>query len=99
MKLPVRVDSNPGHDWGWVFLDAAGEQVDPAAVAAALNSAAWIPVTEKLPDDDITVMIAGKMDEPVWLGFHDDTGWYSVDAMPLRNMVTHWRNLPEPPHG
>lgn len=56
----------------------------------------WIPVDERLPDDDITVLVAiSNSDEPVWLGWHDDAGWCSVDAMPIR--VTHWQPIPKPP--
>jgi Protein of unknown function (DUF551) len=60
----------------------------------------WIPVAERLPDDDITVMIALDGDEPVWMGWHDSAdGWYSVDATPLRQRVTHWMPMPEGPRG
>lgn len=59
---------------------------------------AWIPVTARLPDDELTVLIALKdSDEPVWLGYHDAEGWFSADAMP--QIVTHWQPIPEPPHG
>ena len=27
-----------------------------------------------------------------------ESGWYSVDAMPMRDMVTHWKPMPEPPN-
>jgi hypothetical protein len=59
---------------------------------------AWIPVADRLPDDELTVLIALKdSDEPVWLGYHDADGWFSADAMP--QIVTHWQPIPEPPHG
>jgi hypothetical protein len=58
----------------------------------------WIPVEVRLPDDDLTVVVAiTNSDEPVWLGFHDGSGWYSVDAMPIK--VTHWMPMPEGPNG
>lgn len=58
----------------------------------------WIPVEECMPDDDLTVMVALKdADEPVWLGWHDENGWHSVDATPIA--VTHWQQMPEGPHG
>jgi hypothetical protein len=59
----------------------------------------WIPVAERLPDDDITVMIATKdTDEPVWLGYHDEHGWTSAtDGVPLDELVTHWAPMPESP--
>lgn len=56
----------------------------------------WIPVTERLPDDDATVLIFLPKDpEPVWLGYSDEDGWYSVEAVLCE--PTHWRELPEPP--
>lgn len=62
------------------------------------EAARWIPVTERLPDDEMTVMIATTdCDEPVWLGWHADGGWCSVDAVPVR--VTHWKPIPEAPNG
>lgn len=61
----------------------------------------WIPVTERLPDDDLTVMIScTDADEPVWLGYHDEHGWHSAtDSEPLGKMVTAWKPMPEPHHG
>ena len=39
IKFPIRIDDNPAHDWGWMFLDAEGEQVSPDDVMNALNDA------------------------------------------------------------
>lgn len=59
---------------------------------------AWIPVTERLPDDEETVMVALKdAGEPVWLGWHDEDGWHEVGAGNLGDSVTHWQPIPEPP--
>lgn len=70
------------------------------ALAAALEADGWIPVNDRLPDDDLTVMIAlSGGDEPVWLGWHDAEGWRSVDATPLGDGVTHWRPMLESPNG
>lgn len=58
----------------------------------------WIPCDERLPDDEITVLIAVRDDdEPVWLGWHDEFGWHSADAGPLGDKVTHWRPIPAGP--
>ena len=55
----------------------------------------WTPVTERLPDDDTTVMIAGR-DFGVWIGYHDgDDGWLDVHGSQVT--VTHWAELPEGP--
>ena len=56
----------------------------------------WVAVSDRLPDDDLTVLVAtSECDEPVWLGWHDEEGWHSVDAVPLK--VTHWMPIPEAP--
>lgn len=71
-----------------------------ARLEAQLASERWIPVDVRLPDDDITVRIATTAtDEPVWLGFHDENGWHSVDAAPLGGMVTHWKTMEKGPNG
>lgn len=64
----------------------------------------WIPVDERMPDDEIDVMIAidverprSKWNDPVWIGWHDGAAgcWRVADG--LRVDVTHWMELPEPP--
>lgn len=58
----------------------------------------WIKASDCLPDDDLEVLIfVPDDDEPVWIGYHGGDEWYSVDAMPLGQLVTHWMDLPEPP--
>ena len=56
----------------------------------------WHPVSEKLPDDDTTVMLSHpQQDEPVWLGYHHDGAWHEVQGglLPQR-AVTHWADMP-----
>lgn len=56
----------------------------------------WTPVGDRLPDDDLTVMIALRnLPEPVWMGWHDEEGWHLVDGLPAD--VTHWKPFPEGP--
>lgn len=57
----------------------------------------WTPVAERLPDDDVAVLIAvgGESGEPVWIGWHDEDGWHDTSAAPC--VVTHWQNIPEGP--
>lgn len=76
------------------------EVAEYRSLAEALDRLGWIALAERLPDDDITVMIAMKDGtEPVWLGYYDGDCWYSVDATPIRTRVTHWRPMPEGPNG
>ena len=57
----------------------------------------WVPVTESLPDDEITVLIHTE-DEDVTIGSHYNTVWYDHDGVPIFNAsVTHWMDLPEGP--
>lgn len=55
----------------------------------------WIPVAERLPDDEMTVLIfSEKHDEPVWLGFYENNTWFLPDGMPLLARPTHWSEMP-----
>jgi hypothetical protein len=57
----------------------------------------WIPVAQRLPDDDTLVMLALN-DDDVWPGYRDGDIWRYVDAMPITaERVTHWGALPTPP--
>lgn len=62
------------------------------------RASVWIPVTERLPDDDMSVMIALRDDaDDVWIGWHDgEMGWV-CDNGPLGERVTHWMPLPNGP--
>lgn len=57
----------------------------------------WHATGDALPDDECTVLIASpRLDPPVWMGFLSANQWFSVDAMPLRD-VTHWADIPAGP--
>lgn len=54
----------------------------------------WIPVTERLPDDEITVMLHGHaMDEPWCLGYRDAGIWRGLDDYAIGAKITHWADL------
>lgn len=54
----------------------------------------WHEVTERLPDDDVTVMIcAPNLDEPIWLGWHDAGQWHDVSGMEIEGVV-RWAEMP-----
>lgn len=57
---------------------------------------AWIPVAERLPDDEQCVLIAME-DGEVWTGFVDGDQWRYVSADPVGSKVTHWAEFPAPP--
>lgn len=56
----------------------------------------WISVADRLPDDDLTVLIA-LADGEVWTGFMDAGDWRYVSADLVGIEVTHWMDFPEPP--
>ncbi|SEB43995.1 DUF551 domain-containing protein [Atopobium minutum] len=64
----------------------------------------WIPVSERLPDDDTPVLITVAIDHAVTIiGVPDHTAYYGCDCgwiftnnMPVEHSVTAWMPLPEP---
>ena len=67
-----------------------------ALIANGVTIQKWIPVTERLPEEDVRVL--------VWLGTGDIT-YTQIDTDRLHKKkwrrwtknVTHWMPLPEPP--
>jgi hypothetical protein len=57
----------------------------------------WIKTSEKLPDDDMTVLLALD-DGEVWPGYRDAGIWRYVTGDPLESSrVTYWMDLPPHP--
>lgn len=56
----------------------------------------WIATTERMPDDEQTVLIVTS-DGEVWTGYHDDDTWLYVSCDPVGLEVTHWMDFPAPP--
>lgn len=66
-----------------------------ATLAQRIEVIVWHDVREEMPDDDITVLIqSAHGNEPVWLGWHDEDGWHSLDAEPIKR-VSFWADVPE----
>lgn len=63
----------------------------------------WIPVTERLPEDDVIVLAyAPSANEPIWPAYLSDEGevqshWRWPDGEVIDYTVTHWQLFPEPP--
>lgn len=56
----------------------------------------WIPAGERLPDAEMSVMVATTSDTvPVWLGWYDGEQWLDSEAVPIS--VTHWAEIPGGP--
>jgi hypothetical protein len=59
----------------------------------------WISVTERLPDDDITVLLVIEGSDELWFGYHDAGQWrYQNGHQISYAAITHWMHLPELPH-
>lgn len=56
----------------------------------------WVPVGEKLPDDEILVLVATLSGE-VETGFCEDKNWRWSNAAIIEEEVTHWAELPTHP--
>ena len=54
----------------------------------------WIPVTEALPEIRKVVFITDGID--VGIGWMNQ-GWWNTSFTNIRDAVTHWMPLPEPP--
>ena len=60
----------------------------------------WIPVTERLPEDDQVVYVCGILNAVVWTdlaSFYADTWHLYVVPEQGKVKVTHWMPLPAPP--
>lgn len=79
-------------------------KIQPAADVAPVVR--WIPVTERLPEYDVRVLVTDVRSENHYVGiwtrekdpddgsdcWFDSAGWWSAF-----DEVTHWQPLPEPP--
>lgn len=80
---------------------------DPIELAKAIRkgpdmpesfSDGWIPVSERMPDKLIPVMVMyedGDMWSAIWSGQFWDDGC----AIPDPHSITHWRDMPDAPKG
>lgn len=58
----------------------------------------WHSVREQMPDDEITVLVAGDgEDSEVSMAWHADGVWRLCASAEIIEDVTHWMLLPDPP--
>ena len=61
----------------------------------------WIPVTERLPEPFVSVVVHMPLEEPmptVHEGFLvDEEKWYAAHFDREKDEISHWMPLPEPP--
>jgi len=83
------------------FLQPGGTyQALAADIAAAIEAdPGWIPVGERLPEDVLNKLCVdestGYSVDSEFIAYHCRDGWSDEDGGPI--VVTHWRELPEPP--
>jgi len=64
-----------------------------------LSGDCWIPVEERLPDVDKSVLFVDK-DGARYLGYHGEHGFWChghEDCFQIDDSITHWMPLPSPP--
>ena len=59
----------------------------------------WVPTEERLPDEDLIVLMAidTPNGDPVWFGFMEGGQWVYESGMRVVYPVTHWMEMPAPP--
>lgn len=103
------VDSALHHHFGLSWEDAAGLRKEVERLKDAFR---WIPVTERLPEEDLSkesktkqlkVMVAYKTNGRwvVRTQIRAKDYWYDSEGrwqwIKTSDPITHWRSLPEPP--
>ena len=61
-----------------------------------MTATQWHSVDDKLPDDDLCVLIALD-DGEVWTGFMQGDEWFYVTGDTMESKVTHWAHVPAHP--
>jgi hypothetical protein len=84
MKLLIKANNLPTLDRETDFLIANGVTVQE-----------WIPVTERLPEENTAVMT--YRESGIQVEFRWYKGWDNDEFTPCQ--VTHWMPLPQPPKG
>lgn len=87
---------------GKVSIAATLEERSPnGALNGLVELVTWVPVTERLPDADLTVNIALELSgnvgvadfdgEPTFLGYWDGERWLDTSGTTVN--VTHWADM------
>lgn len=84
------IDERYRHDRLQDFCVAQGDELSKIKAQQR-----WIPVTERLPedDDDVLIMSSGSIS----MGYFNIFRGYWVDYEGDDDNITHWMPLPEPP--
>lgn len=71
-------------------VDESIPKDDAEIIIAEVSKPRWIPVTERLPKEEETVLAFGTLGE-AWINWRHDNKWGCYSG------VTHWMPLPQPP--
>ncbi|WP_368941720.1 DUF551 domain-containing protein [Citrobacter werkmanii] len=89
-----------GFDWRWEGEFNRGWNACRAAMLQAGNSPAapdgWIPVSERMPDKLIPVIVM-YADGEMWSAMWNGNRWDDGTEYPDPHSVTHWREMPAAP--
>lgn len=91
--------------------DYHGQDKPPCAIAVHEDALAyieqleaqvprWIPVTERLPENEISVIAYSKEDGHSWYAFRRGGSWWRPGekvSVKIYGEVTHWMPLPSAP--
>ena len=96
----LSADLERSKEWEGFWKEQAEEakgKLQQYALAVA-NKPRWIPVTERLPEGRIQVLVCSGFFAPFTEVAFFDGMWYSAwDGETEIEAVTHWMPLPEPP--
>lgn len=98
-KMTRAVDTNGQAPGGCRCMNCGEVLCQPATVReqALEEVVSWVRVSEAMPDDEITVLLAFA-DGEVWPGYKDGDTWRDLSAMPVgMERITHWMHMPAGP--
>jgi hypothetical protein len=97
VETAARPSSKPHRDAKRSFRKHIDMVTSAVALLEQEREKAWTPINERLPDNDLLVLIAVN-DDDTWTGYHINGAWRYLDGFPIeKERVTHWMPMPTPP--
>lgn len=106
--MPKLIEVQAAKEFASTFLAdpilkmAVNAVLDNAPTVKDINVPSWIPVTERLPDEFISVLVCIPAETPlptVKEAYLANNWWTTKFGVFNPNEVTHWMPMPEPPKG